>query len=199
MGSFKSLLLSIGFSVLVAYQPLLAADPDPLIGQPAPGISGKIAVGRGLLRLESLMSEIDYEKDAQGNRKEVDGKYVIKVKRNVVILNFFSKTCIPCVREIPTFNRLAEEFKSLPVKMVYVNVDSDVDPQEIGQFIIRRRIQIPMMLPNQRETIRKYNAVSLPRLVVIDRKGIIAEIIVGFHEDLADKLTRLVEKLVAQP
>ena len=169
---------------------------DPLIGKKAPLISGKNAKGRGLLKLNNLMREFSFQKDKNGKFVEVDGKYVPKIVKNVVVLNFFSLSCIPCIREIPTFNALASKYKDKSVKMIYVNVDSEVDHLEMSRFIARKNIKVPMMLPNQREAIRKYKAYSLPRLVVLNPDGKIEEIITGFNENLESELSVLIEKLL---
>jgi len=168
---------------------------DELIGQKAPSISGKNAVGNRLLKLNSLMTEISYEKDDFGKFKEVNGKYVLKVTKNVVVLNFFSTSCIPCIKEIPTYNLVAQNFKGKPVKLIYVNIDHNVDSLGIRRFIARKQIKVPMMLPNQKEALKKYNVYQLPRIVIIDRQGIVSNIISGFNEDLYEQLIRIIENL----
>ena len=177
--------------------PLSAENtPDPLTGKKAEQISGKKAIGKGLLKLSKLMMEPGYEKDARGKFKEINGKYVFKVTRNVVVLNFFSTTCIPCMREIPTYNKLAEKFRRETVKMIYVNVDADVNPLDMSRFVAKKRIKVPMMMPNQRDAVRKYKAYSLPRMIVIDKNGIIVKVITGFNENLETELTQLINKLL---
>lgn len=199
MNKIKAISILFGFLILFPLSNCLTADErDPLVGQKAPLITGKNATGKGLLRLNSLMSEVAYERDEDGKLKEVDGKYVLQVTKNVVVLNFFSTTCIPCMREIPTFNRLAKAYRGQPVKMIYVNIDPDVRIYKIRRFIARKRIRVPMMLPNQKEAIRKYKALSLPRLVIIDRSGRIGDVITGFHSDLAEKLTEKIDRMIAE-
>jgi thiol-disulfide isomerase/thioredoxin len=191
-------LLIAGFFFLFFASSLNAESnaPDPMIGQKAPIISGKKAKGKGLLKLDKLMTELSYQKDANGKFVEQNGKFVLQVKKNVVVLNFFSTTCIPCMREIPTYNRLAEKYKNAPVKMIYVNIDADVSSLEIERFIARKQIKVPMMMPNQRDAIRKYKATMLPRMVIINQKGIIEEIINGFNENLEDKISTILDKLI---
>ena len=174
----------------------LSNTPESLIGQQAPSLSGKKAIGSGLIKLTNLMTEIEFEKDEAGKFKEVDGKYVMQVKRNVVVLNFFATTCIPCIREIPTYNKLAEKYKNKPVRFIFVNVDTEVSDQKISRFIAKREIKVPMMMPNQRDAIKKYKVYSLPRIVIIDRNRVVAYVITGFKDDLEDHLTRLIDELL---
>jgi thiol-disulfide isomerase/thioredoxin len=174
----------------------LSNTPEPLIGKTAPLLSGKNVLGSGLLKLTNLMTEVAFDRDEKGKFKEVDGKYVMQIKKNVVVLNFFATTCIPCIREIPNFNRLVQNYKNKPVKFIYVNVDTEVSPQKIARFIAKRRIKVPMMMPNQKDAIKKYQVYSLPRIVIIDRQKKIAHEIRGFKEDLNEQLTLLVDDLL---
>jgi thiol-disulfide isomerase/thioredoxin len=173
-----------------------AETSDSLVGKVAPLLSGKKALGSGLLKLTNLMTEISFEKDEKGKFREVKGKYIMQVQKNVVVLNFFATTCIPCIREIPTYNELAEKYKKKPVKLIYVSVDTDVSDQEIGRFIAKRQIKIPMMMPNQKDAIKKYQVYSLPRIVIIDRQRKIAYEVKGFKEDLNYQLSKLIDGLL---
>jgi thiol-disulfide isomerase/thioredoxin len=173
----------------------LSNTHEPLIGKNAPLLSGKKALGSGLLKLTNLMTEVAFERDEKGKFKEVNGKYVMQIKKNVVVLNFFATTCIPCIREIPSYNKLAEKYKNKPVKFIYVNVDTEVSDQKIARFIARRRIKVPMMMPNQKDAIKKYQVYSLPRIVIINRHRKIAHEIKGFKEDLETQLTELIDEL----
>ena len=169
---------------------------NSLLGMKAPIIIGKIIPGNGLLNLKKLMVEISREKDENGNFKEKDGKYIWKVNKNVVVLNFFSTSCIPCIKEIPTFNTVAKKFSAKNIKFVYVNVDPDVSYNEISRFIIRKNIQVPMILPNQKETIKNYNVYSLPRIIIIDRNQKITNIISGFEKSLENQLSEIIQSLM---
>jgi len=164
------------------------------VGDKAPLITGKNAGGKGLLQLQTLTREIGYEKSAAGQFREVNGQFVLKITDNVVVLNFFATTCIPCLEEIPAFNRVADHFRDDPVRLVYVNVEPGITAGKIRRFMARTGIRVPMMLPNQREVIRKYDVTSLPRIVVIDREGKISCILQGFTENLESVL---IEKIAA--
>jgi len=192
--SLSSLIVWL-LTVLILSGATLAAD-NSLIGKKAPNISGKKAVGKGLIKLRNLMREVGYQKDNLGRYKEVDGKYVLNVKKKVVILNFFSTKCIPCIREIPTFNRLAVKYKPDAVRLVYINVEPNISPQNIKRFIARKQIKIPMMLPNQKEAIKKFKVWTLPRIIIIDKKGTIRHVITGFQDELEIQLDHAIGKLL---
>lgn len=175
--------------------PLLAKEIAH--GDPAPLIVGRKAAGKGFLRLRSLLKTVGYRRGADGRFIEKKGKYVLAATRNVVVLNFFSTTCIPCLKEIPAYNRVAERFRRDAVRVIYVNVEPGISRSQIRRFMATKRIQVPMMLPNQREVIKKYNVVSLPRIVVIDRNGKIALILDGYKENLESFLKKHIAELLS--
>ncbi|MBF0353516.1 MAG: TlpA family protein disulfide reductase [SAR324 cluster bacterium] len=173
-----------------------AVENELKIGMPAPELIGREAAGPRLLKLSALMKEVGFERNPEGRFREVNGKYVVQVTRNAVVLNFFATTCIPCIREIPSFNRVATRFQGKPVKLLYVNVDPELTEEKIRYFIEKLQIQVPMMLPNQQHAIETYGVQSLPRLVLINREGVIDKILTGFQDDLEQQLEKWIEGLL---
>lgn len=187
------------FSVLFTFISTLtgvAASNTSLIGTKAPELSGKKAIGNGLIKLSRLFKEIGFEKDKKGKFIERNGKYVLKITKNVVVINFFSTSCIPCIREIPTYNDVAKHFRDKNVKLIYINIDYDISDARLIHFIKRRGIQVPMMLANQKEAIRKYSVSHLPRIVIIDKNQNIAHELKGFKEDLNKKLVTYINDIL---
>ncbi|MGK5094444.1 hypothetical protein WDW89_20810 [Deltaproteobacteria bacterium TL4] len=92
--------------VLMILSTLNAYASEGLIGKKAPELSGKDAMGKGFLKVNRLMRELSYLKDAEGKFIEKEGEYVPQVTKNVVVLNFFATYCVPCIKEIPAYNRL---------------------------------------------------------------------------------------------
>ncbi|MBF0238258.1 MAG: TlpA family protein disulfide reductase [SAR324 cluster bacterium] len=170
-------------------------EADALIGQKAPELSGEPAVGGGLLKVSKMSRELEFVKDAQGKFIEKDGEYVMRITRNIIVLNFFATYCVPCIKEIPAFNRLYQKYRDKAVKLLYVNVDPEMDQAKVQRFIVEKHMEPPMMLPNQQQTMKAYGVESLPRIVIIDRDGNIAEVITGFQADLEQQLSDVIEKL----
>ena len=77
-----------------------------------------------------------------------------------------------------------------------MNVDPDLTDKQTRDLVRKYRIQIPMMLPNQKEAIRKYGADRLPRLVVIGQNKKVTMIITGFDQNLEAKLTKHIQNLL---
>ena len=75
-------------------------------------------------------------------------------------------------------------------------MDTEVSNQKINCFIAKRKVKMQMMMPNQRDAIKKYQVYSLPRIVIIDRQRKIAHEITGFKKDLEEQLAKLINDLL---
>lgn len=187
---------SLAFAVLIVFfpPPIFA---ELRIGDQAPNLMGFDAVSGRRLNLYRIMTDMRFKRDVDGNLLVKDnGKYVTEFIPNITVLNFFARTCIPCLREIPTLNKVAGSFKGKSVKFLYINVDPELDEIGMKRLISRYKIHIPVMLPNQNEAMRKYDAVALPRLVVIDKQKKVSDILIGYHEDLAEILSTTIHHLL---
>ena len=60
-------------------------------------------------------------------------------KDTVYIINFWATWCAPCVHELPEFDKLAENYKGKPVKIILVSLDFKEDyPAKLAGFIKRK-------------------------------------------------------------
>src|ERR1700744_3226022 len=53
---------------------------------------------------------------------ELKGK-LDSLKGHIVVMNFWSTWCVPCVQELPEFEKLNTDYTSKNVKVVLVNLD----------------------------------------------------------------------------
>jgi thiol-disulfide isomerase/thioredoxin len=200
--SFANLLIlvtKITFSFFILFLFLLFDNlyaKNLKIGEKAPNLIGQNAVSKEKINLYRLLSQMQYKRDSKGDLISKNGKYITEFRRNVLVVNFFAKTCIPCLREIPTFNKLAQKYKDKNIKFLYVNVDPNLNDKQIEVLIGRYDIKIPMMLVNQKEAFRKYEVRFLPRLYIINKKKKIAHIIKGFDHNLEENFSNIVDNLL---
>jgi thiol-disulfide isomerase/thioredoxin len=63
-------------------------------------------------------------------------------KDTVYIINFWATWCVPCVQELPEFNKLQKKYEGRPVKVLLVSLDFRDDyPNKLALFLERKRIQ----------------------------------------------------------
>lgn len=93
-------------------------------------------------------------------------------KGKVVYLDFWASWCGPCKREMPYSQKLQEEFKGKDVVFVYMSVDRNA--QSWLNMIKQLHITGQHYRANsavQQQLHEQFNVRSIPRYVLIDKKG----------------------------
>lgn len=72
----------------------------------------------------------------------------IKEEKDVVlVLNFWSTTCAPCVKELPDFMEVNKKFKgNLKYKMLLVSLDRAKDKDRVIEFIKKKNLTAEVVL-----------------------------------------------------
>lgn len=65
----------------------------------------------------------------------------------LLVVNFWSTTCAPCVKELPDFMIVNEKFKNNPkYKMLLVSLDRVKDKEKVIQFIKKKNLTADVIL-----------------------------------------------------
>jgi peroxiredoxin len=101
---------------------------------------------------------------------------------SVVVLNIWETSCGPCVREMPTLERLHTTLAPQGLEVLAVSVDLAKDSALIRQFGERFHLTFPL-LHDRTGGIEPLLAVEgYPTTFIIDRKGRIREKLLGARE-----------------
>jgi thiol:disulfide interchange protein DsbD len=87
----------------------------------------------------------------------------------VVVVNFWATWCVPCVQEIPGFNKVHREYGSKGVVVVGVSMDDD-GAQQVPPFLKKHPMDYTVALGSD-ATFKQYAIDELPVTVVFDRSG----------------------------
>lgn len=97
---------------------------------------------------------------------------------SVVILNFWSTSCAPCVAELPSLNALSHELKSSGLVVLGISLDSSVKP--VREMIAKQAIEYRILLDSDKEVyFDTYSLFGQPVSIIIDRTGTVRDKIVG--------------------
>ena len=113
--------------------------------------------------------------DLQGQQQPI-----AQWRGNVLIVNFWATWCPPCLKEIPEFIRLQEQFGARGVQFVGIAID---DHSKVVEFAARLGVNYPILMAETEGISLARQAGNrlggLPFTVIIDRQGSTSKIELG--------------------
>jgi len=102
---------------------------------------------------------------------DVAGKAInLQDKRGkVILLNFWASWCPPCVKEIPSMNRLAKSFDADKFEIVSVNFKES--PETISAFLKSVQVDFPVLIDLDGRVSDRYEIFAFPSSFIIDADG----------------------------
>ena len=122
----------------------------------------------------------------------------INKTKHVVVLSFFATWCEPCKKEIPHLTKLMNEFKDQPVKFFLIDVGEE--REKVLNYVNSAGVDVPVLLDRYQKTAERFDALTLPRLFVLDKNGLIQRKQKGFSNpndfeiEMRELLTLLLEE-----
>jgi peroxiredoxin len=95
---------------------------------------------------------------------------------NVLLVNVFSTTCPPCVRETPELVKLYNERHGDGLDILMVSVGP---PDRLADFSVQHKIPYPIIADGLPIADQVPNLRGIPTTIILDRKGIVRHRIVG--------------------
>ena len=134
-------------------------------GPGAGGVSAAAPPGAGITDLPATT--------LRGDSLSLGGK--------VVVVNFWATWCVPCVAEIPGFNRVYHEFSPQGVVMLGVAMDDEGKPV-VEPFLKKHPIDYPVALGSD-ALADKFGLAGYPVTLVFDRSGTLLKRFEGLTEE----------------
>lgn len=115
-------------------------------------------------------------------------------KNKVIFLNFWATWCMPCVAELPSINKLYNQFKNEDIVFLLI---SDENIEKVKNYKDRKKYDVPFFIQDENSIIPKiYFSPGIPTTFIINKKGEIIKASSG-AEDWDDKeFIDIVQKLV---
>lgn len=125
-----------------------------------------------------------------GGKRTVIGDY----KGHVLILDFYATWCEPCRRSIPHLIGLQNKYADQGLRVIGLNVGGPDDEQKVPAFAKEFGIQYTLATPeDELVSFLLGNNDAIPQTFVFDRQGLLAERLIGFGPNAADRIDRAVE------
>jgi thiol-disulfide isomerase/thioredoxin len=116
----------------------------------------------------------------------------------VVLLNFWATWCPPCIREMPSMERLHQEIDAKDFKVIAVNQMENADDvfAFTGQLEIDPTFDI--LFDTTSSVSRAYAVRGLPTTYLIDKQGKIRYRAVGGREFNHPEVVRIIKELIEE-
>jgi thiol-disulfide isomerase/thioredoxin len=118
------------------------------------------------------------------------------MRGRVVLLDFWATWCAPCRVVVPKLDALQARYGAQGLSVLGVSTE---DTQDVAQFAQRMAMRYGVGVDKHSQTTRSYGVVSLPTLVVIDRRGVVRDVAVGYDPASDARLDATVRALLAEP
>jgi thiol-disulfide isomerase/thioredoxin len=126
--------------------------------------------------------------------KDVEGRALrlSDYKGRVVLLNFWATWCAPCRAEMPDLVKWQREYKGKGLQVIGVTYPP-AELAEVREFIKSIKVNYPVALGEEQTKALFDKGETLPVTVVIDKKGMVREVIQGiiFPEEFEHKVKPL--------
>ena len=117
------------------------------------------------------------------------------LKGKIVLINFWATWCPPCQEELKRVQKeILDRFKGKD--FVFLAISREESKEQVKKFRERNGYTFPMGLDQERKIYSKIATATIPRNFIIDKKGKIVEIEVGYTKEAFAKMIEKLEKLL---
>lgn len=114
----------------------------------------------------------------------------------VVMLNFWATYCGPCIKEIPSMQRLKGKLADRPFDILAI--DMAEEKADVEAFMQRHKIQVnfPILLDSEGTVIEQWMVSAVPTTFIIDPQGKIQYALYGGLEWDSDEVVNTINGLL---
>lgn len=130
------------------------------------------------------------------NQQRVDLR---QYRGKVVLLNFWATWCPPCIKEMPSMQRLQDQFSTDQFQILAVNLGES--STRINSFFSSQAFDftLPVLQDEPGAALNQFALHGMPSSFLLDREGKLIEVIVGAREwDHPDNIAALQQLIDAQ-
>ncbi len=123
-------------------------------------------------------------------------KTLADYRGKVVLLNFWASWCPPCLREMPSMERLRLKMAGRPLAIVAL--DSAETADEVNGFLSRMKLGFPILLDPDGSNTKRWKVFALPTTFLLDAEGRLRYVLTGPTEWDEGEALAVIESLLAE-
>jgi thiol-disulfide isomerase/thioredoxin len=118
------------------------------------------------------------------------------LRGKVVVVDFWATWCGPCRLTAPILSALQARYGAQGLSVVGITTD---DGAEAAAFAERHAMKFGVLADPTAATTRAYSVSALPTVFVIDKRGVVRDIAIGYDPGKEAQLEALIKTLLAEP
>jgi peroxiredoxin len=119
-------------------------------------------------------------------------------KGQVVLLNIWATWCGPCVYEMPSMEKLYNEFKGQNFEILAVSIDTG-GRDIVAPFMKKLKLTFPALLDPKGTIKTLYGVTRIPESYIIDKQGILIGKVIGGRDWAAPGIFQFFQTLIQKP
>jgi thiol-disulfide isomerase/thioredoxin len=125
--------------------------------------------------------------DINGRQLSLD-----QYKGKVVLLDFWATWCGPCRMTMPVLESLQKEY---PDRLVLLAINLQEPKEAVQEYIRQQNLKSQVLLDEQGTVGSQYGADAIPMQVLIDKAGIVRDVLTGYNPRMAKRLREEITNL----
>ncbi len=114
----------------------------------------------------------------------------------VTYVDFWASWCGPCEQSMPFLEEINTELKAKNFEVIAINLDESRD--DASNFLQKHKVTFTVATNPDGQCPAAFGVIAMPSSYIVDRKGKIRKINLGFHAEEKATLRAEIEKLLAE-
>lgn len=114
-------------------------------------------------------------------------------KGQIVLIDFFYKSCYPCMLALPALQELHEKYNDKGLKIVGIDPYDTKEEDDIENFLAKRGVTYTILLGGK-DVAKEYHVSGYPTIYMIDKEGKVLFTQVGYGEGTEEKLEEVIKQ-----
>ncbi len=112
-------------------------------------------------------------------------------KGQLVLIDFFYKSCYPCMLALPALQNLHEKYNKKGLKVIGINPYDTKEDDDIENFLAKRGVTYTILLGGK-NVAKEYHVSGYPAIYLIDKEGKIILVQDGYGEGVEEHIEKII-------